>query len=176
MWRHTRRNQVSSFGETGRVHLNRRRRQFSRLLASEVCTSAVVMLDTPCSELVWRVLATYSIRQFPLPFPSRAPPCAITFQLESTTYSECVYYLSYPACSAHAPYCHLWPNRQYDIFPHYLRNRTLFGKKLLNIKCVFEFCLRILSETFLILRRIGRDIVTNVDRYSCKLPAVIVRF
>jgi len=34
------------------VHLNRRRRQFSRLLAAEVCASAVVMLDTPCSEVV----------------------------------------------------------------------------------------------------------------------------
>ena len=28
------------------------RRQFSRLLAAEVCASAVVMLDTPCSEVV----------------------------------------------------------------------------------------------------------------------------
>ena len=26
--------------------------QFSRLLAAEVCASAVVMLDTPCSEVV----------------------------------------------------------------------------------------------------------------------------
>jgi hypothetical protein len=33
-------------------HLNRRGRQFSRLLAAEVCASAVVMLDTPCSEVV----------------------------------------------------------------------------------------------------------------------------
>jgi len=48
------------------------------------CASAVVMLDTPCSEVVWRVLATHSIRQFPLHFPSRASPCAIIFQLEST--------------------------------------------------------------------------------------------
>ena len=30
------------------------------------------MLDTPSSEVVWRVLATHSIRQFPLHFPS---PC-----------------------------------------------------------------------------------------------------
>ena len=59
-------------------------RQFSRLLAAELCASAVVMLDTPCSEVVWRVLATHSIRQFPLQFPSRASPCAITFQLDST--------------------------------------------------------------------------------------------
>jgi hypothetical protein len=33
-------------------HLNRRGRQFSRLLAAELCASAVVMLDTPCSEVV----------------------------------------------------------------------------------------------------------------------------
>jgi len=60
-------------------------RQFSRLLAAEVCASAVVMLDTPRSEVVWRVLATHSIRQFPFHFPSRASPRAITFQLESTS-------------------------------------------------------------------------------------------
>jgi hypothetical protein len=35
------------------------------------------------------VLATHSIRQFPLHFPSRASPCTITFQLESTTYRWC---------------------------------------------------------------------------------------
>ena len=73
------------FLRNGRVHLNRQGRQFSRLLAAEVCASAVVMLDTPCSEVVWRVLATHTIRQFPLHFPSRASPCAITFQLDSTT-------------------------------------------------------------------------------------------
>jgi len=58
--------------------------QFRRLLQAEVCASAVVMLDKPCSEVVWRVLATHCIRQFPIHFPSRASPCAITFQLEST--------------------------------------------------------------------------------------------
>ena len=62
-----------------------RRHQFSRLLAAEMCASAVVMLDTPYSEVVWRVLATHSICQFPLHFPSCASPCAITFQLEYTT-------------------------------------------------------------------------------------------
>jgi hypothetical protein len=72
------------FRRNGRVHLNRRGCQFSRLLAAEVCASAVVMLDTPCPEVVRRVLAIHSIRQFPLHFPSRASPCAITFQLDST--------------------------------------------------------------------------------------------
>jgi len=72
------------FQRSGRVHLNRRGCQFNGLLAAEVCVSTLLMLDTPCSEVVWRVLATHSIRQFPLHFPSRASPCAITFQLEST--------------------------------------------------------------------------------------------
>jgi len=63
------------FRRNGRVHLKRCGCQFSRLLGAEVCASAVVMLDTPCPEVV---------RQFPLHFPSRASPCAITFQLDST--------------------------------------------------------------------------------------------
>jgi hypothetical protein len=61
--------------------------QFIRLPAAEVCASAVlmvVMLDTPCSEVVRRVLATHLVRQFPLHLPSRASLCAITFQLDST--------------------------------------------------------------------------------------------
>jgi len=74
------------FQGKGRVHLNRQGRQFSRLMAVEVWGSAVVMLDTPCSEVVWRVLSTHSIGRFPLHFPSRASPCAITFQLDSTTW------------------------------------------------------------------------------------------
>ena len=62
------------FRRNGRVQLNRRGEgnQFNRILAAEVCASAVVMLDTPCSEVVWRVLATHPIRQFP---PSLPLPC-----------------------------------------------------------------------------------------------------
>ena len=76
------------FRRNGRVRLNRRGRRFIRLLEAEICASAEVMLDTPCSEVVWRVLAIHSIHQFPLRFPSRASPCAITFQLDCT----CEYY------------------------------------------------------------------------------------
>jgi len=78
------------FRRKGRVHLNRRGRQFIRLLAAEVCASAVVMLATACSEVVWMVLATHSIRQFPLHFPSLASLYAVTFELEST--NKCTYY------------------------------------------------------------------------------------
>ena len=72
------------FQRNGRVHLKSSGgRQFIRLLAAEVCASAVVVLDTTCSEVVLRVLATHYIHQFPLHFPSPASPCAITFQLDS---------------------------------------------------------------------------------------------
>ena len=74
MWLHMRRDQISSFARNGRVHLNRPGGEASvqSTAGSPRCApSAVVMLDTPCSEVVWRVLATHSIRQFPpsLPLP-----------------------------------------------------------------------------------------------------------
>ena len=45
--------------------------------------------------------------------------------------------LGYPACNAHAPYCHLWPAPVYNIFPHFLINGAIFEKPLLNTKFVF---------------------------------------
>jgi hypothetical protein len=75
-----------AFRRNGLVHLNRLGRQFNRLLASEVCASVVVMLDTSCSQVVWSVLTTHSIRQFPHQVPpSLASTCAFTFQLESNS-------------------------------------------------------------------------------------------
>jgi hypothetical protein len=63
--------------------------------------------------------------------------------------------LTYPASNAHEPYCLrlLWLSY---IFLHYLINDTFYGRKLLNIKCVFQFSLQLLFETFLILRIIQR--------------------
>jgi len=73
-------------------------------------------------------------------------------------------------------YCHPWSVRFYYIFPHYLKNCTIFGKKLLNTKCVFWFSVQLLSETFLILRRTERDMIKNVYRYACKVPVIVGRF
>jgi hypothetical protein len=60
-------------------------------------------------------------------------------------------------------------------FPHYLINDTIFGKRLLNTKCVFWFSLQLSSETFLILRRNERDMIKNLYRSSCKVPVTLVR-
>jgi len=44
-------------------------------------------------------------------------------------------------------------------------NVFLNKKKLQDINCVFGFTLKILSETFLILRRIKRDKIVKRSRY-----------
>ena len=74
-----------------------------------------------------------------------------------------------------ALYCHLWPVRLRNIFPRCLINGRFYDeKKLFNIKCVLIFS-TILSETFLILRRIQRDIFTHVHRSSYKILVILVR-
>jgi hypothetical protein len=73
-------------------------------------------------------------------------------------------------------YCHLWPVSLYHIFTHYLINGKILEKKLFNIKCVFWFSLQLLSETFLILKRIQWNIVINVHRSSCKVPLLLSDF
>jgi len=69
------------FQRNRRVHLNRRGRQFSRLLAAEVCASAVVMLDTPCSE-VGRKTTGYPLHSNVS--PSLPLPCVIVCHQVST--------------------------------------------------------------------------------------------
>ena len=75
--------------------------------------------------------------------------------------SVCVCSLRYPACNARAPYCHLWPAPLYNIFQRYLINGTIFEKK----KKVIEHKMRVLisvgllSQTFLIVRGIERDVI-----------------
>ena len=51
-----------------------------------------------------------------------------------------------------------------------------FRKKvLLNINCVFLFYQQLLSETFLVPRRVERDIYTYIYLSSCKVTVILVR-
>jgi hypothetical protein len=56
-----------------------------------------------------RVLATHSIRQFPLHFPSHASPCAVTFQLDSTRIHSDVHFTY-----------HIYLNARRGVFPLHL--------------------------------------------------------
>jgi hypothetical protein len=79
--------------------------------------------------------------------------------------------LRYPARIAHSPCRHMWPVWLYHLFPHYLILHD-FRKQFIEHKmCVLIFCTP-LSETFLILRKTEWDMVINVLKSLCKVPAV----
>jgi hypothetical protein len=82
----------------------------------------------------------------------------------------CVCSLSYPVYEAHAPYCYRWPLWLHHIFPYYLINGTIFGKKVIDHKIVFWFSLQLSYEKLLILRRIKQDVIINLNKSSCKVP------
>ena len=85
-------------------------------------------------------------------------------------YVQSVCCLSYPACNAIAPYCHLWPVRLCSIIPHCLIIGAIFGERIMEHNMCVMILSAIFCETFLILRRIEREMTKNVYRSSCKVP------
>jgi hypothetical protein len=75
---------------------------------------------------------------------------------------------------AQAPNFLLEPLTRHDIFRHYLINKTIFGKKLLNRKYVLWFSLLSLFETLFVLRRIQQDVIIYVKTCSRKVPVIFV--
>jgi len=73
-------------------------------------------------------------------------------------------------------YCLLWLVRLCNDFSHYLINDTIVERTLLNTKYVFSFPLQYLSEIFLILIRIERDMNKNVYWSLYKVLFILVRF
>jgi len=62
-------------------------------------------------------------------------------------------------------------------FPTLSHKRHDFqNKKLFYLKYVFLFSLQILPEIFFIVRGIQYVIIIKVQRSSCKVPAILVRF
>jgi hypothetical protein len=58
------------------------------------------------------------------------------------------------------PYFSTWSHKR-----HHFRK-----KKILNTKCLFWFCLQLLSEIFLILRKTERDMIKYLYWYACTVP------
>jgi hypothetical protein len=66
--------------------------------------------------------------------------------------------------------CRPWLGRPY-IFPHHPINGSISGKEVTESETsVMNF-----SASFLVLRRIQVDTITNVQRSSCKLSVILVR-
>ena len=61
-------------------------------------------------------------------------------------------------------------------FPHYRMKKRYFREKFIERKmCVLTFSTTF-DDTFLILRRTERDIIININRFSCKVPVILIRF
>ena len=82
----------------------------------------------------------------------------------------CVCSLGYPSmqCACAILSSVACPALQY--FSTLCHKRRDFRKSLPNTNCVFWFYVQLLFETFLIVRRTERDMITNVYRSSCKVP------
>jgi hypothetical protein len=81
----------------------------------------------------------------------------------------------YPARKVHAQYytviCGLLGS---TMFFYVISQTARFSrKKLLNITCVFQISLQLLSEIFLILRRTERDVI-NAYWASCNMLVILV--
>ena len=59
----------------------------------------------------------------------------------------CVCSLSYTACIAHVPYCHLWPAMLYGIFIHYLIRGMIFKRSYRTQNVCFDFLFLAVSNT-----------------------------
>ena len=66
------------------------------------------------------------------------------------------------------------PDLQYFSTLSHKRHHFRKRKTLLKMEYVFWFSQKILSETFLILRRTERGIIINVHRSSRKIPVILV--
>jgi hypothetical protein len=85
--------------------------------------------------------------------------------------------LSYPACKAHAPYYIVkWPVRFFRIVPHYLMNGTIFGKKLLNVKCAFWFSLQHLDWNISHSKKNSAMYYRNINWFSRQCQSFLSGF
>jgi hypothetical protein len=70
--------------------------------------------------------------------------------------------------------CHLWPARLSNIFPLFLTTDMIFEKNIESKMCLV--LLQFFSETFLILRKIARDIIKIYICLLMKYPLFLSSF
>ena len=85
----------------------------------------------------------------------------------------CVCSLKYPACNAHAPYCHLWPAPLYSIFTAYLINGAIFEKKkVIEQKYLSWFFYSVCLKYFSFYEELS-EIWLNTSSGTIILPVVL---
>jgi hypothetical protein len=76
-------------------------------------------------------------------------------------------------CAFSVLFCLMWPAPSYNMLPRYLTNDTICGKIIIEHKICFDFSLQVLSETFLIFRRIERDMIKMCVGLHVKYPLLL---
>ena len=138
--------------------------------------SYLEFLRTSCWTIMWKQ-CTHNVtsRRFRVTVIVVEKQCML--RIVSVCVCVCVCNFIYPACIAHAPFCHLRPAPLSNIFAHYLINWNIFEKKrILNTKCVFWFSPGRLSDKKKNSWRIWRDIIINIHKYPWRVPVVLVSF
>jgi hypothetical protein len=90
----------------------------------------------------------------------------------------CICSHRYPACNAHAPYCHLWPAPLYNIFSKFSHKwHDFFLKKKVteHKKCLLIFSTN-LPETFYIKRRNEQGMIKMYIGLHIKYPLFLSDF
>ena len=117
------------FQRNVRVHLYRRGCQFSRLLAAEVCASAVVMLDRPCP--IQCTTAGYPLHS---PFsPSLLHPCvSVCHHIPFLLYMSRTLWFTAMCCAENVLY--RWKYSHVEPIPVAVRSKTsVCGRSLVGI-------------------------------------------
>ena len=94
----------------------------------------------------------------------------------SVTYSVCVFIApgtQREMCMCH---CHLWRVRGLLYFFHISLTARYSGGIHVAYRVCFDFLYNFFCETFLIRRRIEREIIKIVYLPSCKVPVIHIRF
>jgi hypothetical protein len=93
------------------------------------------------------------------------------------TYSECVSIASIIQLAMRVRRIDICALSRSAVYFHIISLTARFlGNPLLNIKCVLWFSVQLLAEMCLILRRMLRDINTNLRTSSGEVPVILVRF
>jgi hypothetical protein len=103
-----------------------------------------------------------------------------TYWRSNKCYIFCVFVCSlrYPACNAHAPYCHLSLVRLYNIFPQQLLNGTIFEKSYTKLLSKYmEHYEMPCSQVHVVVKNVGNveSVCVCPSPHCGSLPLLSVR-
>ena len=88
----------------------------------------------------------------------------------------CVFSLSYPACKAHALYCHLWPVWLCHIFFYVISWTARFSEKVMEHKMCFDFRCIFIMKHFSFYEEFGAILASMYIALHAMYPLFLSHF